>query len=109
MRASVEIARIPVVPVQPINSPSIPFSTGECQPPEPLVYDSADMCKVLRSSLATLHRLKAARKLPRPLRLGGQLRWAASEIQEWVAAGMPDQQKWEPIWQAMCEAKNGRR
>lgn len=33
--------------------------------PEPLVYDSADLCHVLRVSAATLHRLKSAGKLPR--------------------------------------------
>lgn len=65
--------------------------------PEQLVYDTADLCHVLRISVATLHRLKAAGKLPRARKLGSQLRWEASEIREWVAAGMPDLQRWEAL------------
>jgi predicted DNA-binding transcriptional regulator AlpA len=63
----------------------------------PLVYDTADLCAVLRISPATLHRLRAAGKLPRAMRLGSQLRFLASEIQEWCEAGMPDQRAWEAI------------
>jgi predicted DNA-binding transcriptional regulator AlpA len=72
--------------------------------PEPLVYDTADLCHVLRLSVATLHRLKAAGKLPRARKLGGQLRWNVSEIREWVGAGMPDLNRWEALQNA-----NGRR
>jgi predicted DNA-binding transcriptional regulator AlpA len=63
----------------------------------PLVYDTADMCAVLRCSRATLDRLKSAGKLPRARRLGGQLRWIATEVVAWVNANMPDLRTWEAL------------
>ncbi len=91
--------------ILPIADTLAPPSTSPAgSAPEPLVYDTADLCHVLRVSIATLHRLKAAGKLPRARKLGGQLRWDASEIREWVSAGMPDLQRWEAIRNA-----NGRR
>lgn len=66
----------------------------------PLVYTSADLRRELRISSATLHRLKAAGKLPRAFRLGGKLRWNAAEVREWAAAGMPDQKNWEAMRKA---------
>ena len=63
----------------------------------PLVYDSSDLCQVLRISLATLHRLRSAGRLPRALRLGGQLRWDAAEVAAWVRSGMPDLRTWEML------------
>jgi hypothetical protein len=64
---------------------------------EPLTYDTDDLAFVLRSSLATIHRLRAAGKLPRALKLGGQLRWRVEEIKAWCAAGMPDLKTWEAM------------
>ncbi|SRR5579883_19461 len=80
------------------------FSLTTPPAPEPLVYDTADMCQILRVSLATLHRFIAAGKLPRARKLGGQLRWDVSEIRAWVSAGMPELNRWEAIQKA-----NGRR
>jgi predicted DNA-binding transcriptional regulator AlpA len=70
----------------------------------PLLYDTSDLCLVLRCSVATIHRLKAANKLPKALRLGGQLRWSTEEVQLWIRAGMPDGQSWA----AMRAAERGR-
>jgi excisionase family DNA binding protein len=66
----------------------------------PLLYDSSDLCHVLRCSKPTLHRLKAANKLPKALRLGGQLRWNVEEVQAWIRAGMPDGRTWGVLWTA---------
>src|SRR5262245_27802237 len=63
----------------------------------PLLYDSSDLCHVLRCSMPTLHRLKAANKLPKALQLGGQLRWRVEEVQAWIRAGMPDGHSWAAI------------
>jgi predicted DNA-binding transcriptional regulator AlpA len=63
----------------------------------PLLLSAADLAALLRVSTATLWRLRAAGKLPRPLdALGRQLlRWNADEIRRWVRAGMPDLKTWE--------------
>ncbi len=76
------------------GSPAVEQSTADPSVPL-LVYDTSDMRHVLRTSEATLHRLRAAGKLPKALRLGGQLRWCTEEIRRWVEAGMPDQRTWE--------------
>jgi hypothetical protein len=62
----------------------------------PLLYGTADLCKVLRIGLATLHRLKAAGKLPRARKLAG-LKWDADEMRRWVGAGMPPLKEWEAM------------
>jgi predicted DNA-binding transcriptional regulator AlpA len=88
----------------PANPPTAaPDLQGSSAIP-PLLYDSSDLCHVLRCSIATLHRLKAANKVPKALRLGGQLRWNAEEVQAWVRAGMPDGR----TWAAMRAAERGR-
>jgi len=64
---------------------------------EPLLLSAAMLAQLLSVSTATIWRLRAAGKLPRPLNsLGKQLlRWDADEIRRWVAAGMPDMKTWE--------------
>jgi hypothetical protein len=75
-----------------------PGATADQRPVlEPLTYDTDDLAFVLRSSLATIHRLRAAGKLPRALKLGGQLRWRVDEVKAWCAAGMPDLKTWEAM------------
>lgn len=70
----------------PSPAPSVP----------PLLYSREQLCEVLGGiSRATLDRLQAAGKLPRPLRLGGQRRWRAEEIRAWIGAGMPPAAEWE--------------
>jgi predicted DNA-binding transcriptional regulator AlpA len=65
----------------------------------PLLVSATDLAQLLRVSLATIWRLRAAGKLPRPATsLGRQLlRWQRSEIESWVEAGMPDLQTWEKL------------
>jgi len=62
---------------------------------EPLLYDRDQLCEMLNTSRATLDRSQSAGKLPRPLRLGGQRRWRAEEVREWIRAGMPSRDEWE--------------
>lgn len=65
----------------------------------PLLLSARDLAHLLRVSTATIWRLRAAGKLPRPLdSLGKQLlRWDASEVQRWVQAGMPDLKTWQVL------------
>ena len=64
-------------------------------PSAPLLYSREQLCEVLGISRATLDRLQSAGKVPRPLRLGGQRRWRAEVIHQWIAAGMPQAAEWE--------------
>ena len=72
------------------------------QPPDdsqgaPLTFDTTDLCFQLRTSPATLHRLRASGKLLKSHRFGSQLRWDAEEVKAWIKAGMPDARTWEAI------------
>jgi predicted DNA-binding transcriptional regulator AlpA len=67
---------------------------------DPLVLDIDQLCQVLQTSKATIARLQAADKLPKPTMLGGQRRWSAETIRRWIAAGMPDAKTWESMRQS---------
>lgn len=55
------------------------------------------LADLLQISMATLHRWKAARKLPKPLQLGRLTRYGAAEVEAWIAAGCPGQEAWERL------------
>ena len=44
-------------------------------------------------SVRTLWRLRAAGKVPPPIRLGGSVRWRMQELETWIASGCQDQLK----------------
>lgn len=60
-----------------------------------LALDAAGLAQGLGVSVRHIRRLNAAGKLPRPVRLGRLVRWAADEIRDWLAAGCPDRQSWQ--------------
>jgi predicted DNA-binding transcriptional regulator AlpA len=48
-------------------------------------------------SRAHWHRLRAAGKVPPPIRLGRKVLWRRSEIVAWIEAGCPDARMWAAI------------
>lgn len=52
-----------------------------------LLLSAAKLAQALDISIRTLWRLRAAGKLPAPIRLNGSVRWRRSEIESWIAAG----------------------
>ena len=67
--------------------------------PAPVVQDrlltAKRLANLLAVSIRTVWRLDASGKLPRPVRLGGSVRWRHSEIDNWLRAGCPDRKCWE--------------
>ena len=59
---------------------------------------------------ATWHRLRAAGKLPAPVKLGRALRWRRDEIVAWINANCPDAETWAAMQAAKtaegCESAN---
>ena len=51
----------------------------------------------LSLSKRQIFRLSACGKFPKPLKIGGSVRWIASEIENWLAAGAPDRRTWEAM------------
>jgi predicted DNA-binding transcriptional regulator AlpA len=50
---------------------------------------------MLSLSKRQIFRLNACGKIPKPIRIGGAVRWSADEISAWLAAEAPDRQAWE--------------
>ena len=54
----------------------------------------------LSLSKRQIFRLNACGKLPKPIRIGGSVRWAESTIAQWLKAGAPDRTSFEAMQQA---------
>jgi len=62
---------------------------------ELMAISAKRLAKMLDVSLRQIWRLKSAGKLPKPLRIGGSVRWNRQEIVNWFEAGCPDCRTWE--------------
>lgn len=58
--------------------------------PSQLLLSAERVAELLDISTRTLWRLRAAGKLPAPVRLGGSVRWQFETIQTWIEAGCPE-------------------
>ncbi len=62
---------------------------------EILAIGARELAEMLNVSLRQVWRLNSAGKLPRPVRLGGSVRWNRQEVTEWFESGCPDRKTWE--------------
>lgn len=53
------------------------------------LLDVQSLASLLDCSTRHCYRLADGGRMPRPLKLGALVRWRASEIREWIAAGCP--------------------
>lgn len=53
------------------------------------LVNARELAKILSLSERTLYRLKSTGELPKPVVLGGSVRWRLSEIRQWIAKGCP--------------------
>lgn len=65
--------------------------------PKPLAVGAAELGKLLGLGLRTVRSMDSAGRLPRPIRLGGSVRWRLDEIEAWLAAGAPNRDEWEAL------------
>ena len=56
--------------------------------------------EMLSLSKHQIFRLNSCGKIPKPIRIGGAVRWSAEEISAWLVAGAPDRRTWEARKQA---------
>ncbi len=60
--------------------------------PSALIDAKAIAREYLSTSLPTVWRMRAAGKLPEPIKLSSQcLRWRRCDVEAWIAAGCPSQ------------------
>ncbi len=55
------------------------------------------VAEMLGISLRQVWRLNATARLPKPIRLGGSVKWRRSEILAWLGQNCPDRQTWDAI------------
>lgn len=53
----------------------------------PLTFTVQELAKQLQVSERTIRRLNTNGELPRPIRIGQQLRWCRTTVLEWIASG----------------------
>jgi prophage regulatory protein len=63
----------------------------------PLLVGARELAKHLGLSLRTIRRLDCSGKLPRPVKIGGAVRWRVEEIAAWLAADCPGREQWETL------------
>ncbi len=64
---------------------------------KPLAIQAREVGRLLGVSLRQVWRLNSTGKLPKPVRLGGSVRWRRDEIIAWLGQNCPDRQTWEAI------------
>lgn len=57
--------------------------------------DAKALASILSLSKRQVFRLNRFAAIPRPIRIGGSVRWVAQEIYAWIQSGCPDRQTWE--------------
>lgn len=71
-------------------------NSGDERSASTLLLTADSLARQLQISKRSLQRLRSAGKLPKPVSLGGSVRWVAEEIVQWVKAGCPAQAMWQP-------------
>ena len=64
------------------------------------LLSAKELAKMLSLSKRQIFRLNSCGKIPRPLKIGGSVRFKQDEIADWLAAGAPDRQTWVAMKQA---------
>jgi len=63
--------------------------------PTPLLVDARAAARMLGVGKTKLYSMLSAGQVPAPIRLGRAVRWRASELCDWCAAGCPSREVWE--------------
>jgi len=66
-------------------------TTTPDQTPRAELLDVRRVAALLDCSTRHVYRLADAGRMPRPVRLGSLVRWRRAELEEWIAAGCPNQ------------------
>jgi len=51
----------------------------------------------LNLSKRSIHRLNACGQIPKPLKIGGSIRWNEQEVSAWISAGCLDRKRFEQL------------
>jgi prophage regulatory protein len=59
---------------------------------EPLLITADQVAVLLQISARTVWRLRSSGKLPKPVEVGGSVRWNGEQMRKWVEEGCPVEQ-----------------
>lgn len=59
------------------------------------LVSAEELARILAISTRSLWRLRSAGQLPRPVKLGGSIRWRIDEVERWIKVGCPSLADWE--------------
>ncbi|MFC1765587.1 helix-turn-helix transcriptional regulator [Planctomycetota bacterium] len=62
-----------------------------------LAISARQLAEMMGVSVRQIWRLNSSGKLPKPIRLGGSVRWNREEILNWFEAQCPDLETWEAV------------
>ena len=68
--------------------------TSENEPRKTLL-SAKEFAKMISLSFRQVHRLNSCGKIPKPVKIGGALRWKREDIELWIAMQCPDRQTFE--------------
>ena len=60
-----------------------------------MLLKTTDVAERLSVSPRTVARLASSGQIPAPVKIGGSVRWRATDIQAWIELGCPDRKKFE--------------
>jgi predicted DNA-binding transcriptional regulator AlpA len=72
-----------------------------------LAIDAVQLGKLLGLSLRTIRRLDSSGRIPRPVRIGGAVRWRIEEITAWLEEDCPSRRQWEAIQELRKRKREG--
>jgi predicted DNA-binding transcriptional regulator AlpA len=61
------------------------------------LLDAKTFGQRLSLSKRQIFRLNSCGRIPKPVRIGGAVRWSEQEISDWLAVGAPDRKTWEAM------------
>jgi len=81
--------------INPVNSQAIPLATSPGDETRWLLT-LGDLARQLQRSRRAIERdIQLGRIGPKPIRLGRAVRFSASEVEAWIAAGCPRRNEWQ--------------
>lgn len=72
------------------------------QTQQPLAVSARELSAMLGVSLRQIWRLNSTGKLPKPVRLGGSVKWRRDEIIAWLSENCPARSEWEAIRETLA-------
>lgn len=62
--------------------------TPDTRPPALLTVE--EVARLIACSTRNVYRLADSGRIPRPMKIGGMVRWSAAAVDAWLADGCPD-------------------